>query len=765
MSMMREIRERRVIPYVSAYVVACWGLVQFVAFLEGRLLLSPHLVNLIALGLLALLPSVVLLAWCHGRPGADRWGRTEKVTLPVNVLAATVLLFVVFGDKDLGAVTETVEFQDEDGTVIERKIPKADYRRRLLAYYFENDGDPADDWLSQGLATAVVVDVNQDSWVDCESPVGRVANLRRAGHPDGLDLPRPIMRKIAREAHIPVFLTGSFARAGGGYTLSLELHETESGRIIATREIGPAGVFELVDEASTAIREDLDLPAVHLENEQDLPVADLLSTDLEAYRGFVEGTMALAHANDWTGAAAPIGRAVELDPGFALAHFMLYAALMNTGDVDGAITAMGEAMDHLYRLSERTQFMVKATYYFNVKQDPDKTKAILDMWTRLYPNDISAHGQVAAYANLRRDHVTALRAFETIFAIDPTRFEVLPMIADLHVARGDFEAAERVLERYAEAHPTDVRSFTQLADLHLEFGRLDDAREALEQALLIEPERTGTLSALTGIDMRLGRFAEAENALERLSADADNDEDRRRVLRDLVDLHTIQGRWRQARRDLDSWDEAALATIPPSQVHLAHAMKLPRVTASSAADSVLAVMTELRVRTGPPNDRVFGMCEAEILIMLGRLDEAESALGEAEGMIDEYQLEAVRYLVLHVRGKLAEARGDLAAALVHYERCVELNPTDQRFMRGLARLQRLTGDHGAAEKTVKKTLAHSPGHPEPNLEMALLQEARGRGEAGRPFLEKTLAAWAQADPDHPGLAEARALESRLGAIQ
>lgn len=764
MSVMRELRERRVFQFVSAYVVGSWGLVQFVTFLEGRLMLSPHLVNLLSVGLITLLPSVAVMAWCHGRPGADRWGRAEKVSIPVNVVAAAVLLFILFDDKDLGAVTETVEVRDETGAVSERIVPKSQYRRRAMIYYFENAGDPADDWLRQGLSTAVAIDLNQDPWIDGEVPAGRVATLRRVGYPDGLGLTRPLMRKIARDSHVPRFVTGSFARGPQGLTLALDLHDTDTGRM-TSHELGPAEVYELVDEASLLLRREFGLPAGHLETQEDLPVADVLTEDLEAFRGLVEAMMHLVHANDWQAAGPPLAEAVERDPGFALAHFMRYAVLITNGDEAGSHAAMEEAMDNLYRLSERSQFQVKAVYYFNVEQDPDKTRAILDMWTRLYPNDVAAYGQVAAFAQLRGDDAATVSALEKILELDPDRREVLTMLADHHATKGRSAEAAALLERYAAENPNDARSFTQLADLHLEFGRLDQAREALEQALLIEPDRTGTLRQLASIDVRLGLFDEAETTLLRLLDEADNDENRRPLIGDLADLYSIQGRWRLARHEMETWVEVALAAVSPPQVYLAHAIELTRFTSPAWADSALVKLQELRILIGPPNDRMVGMCDAQILVLQGRADEAAAALAESEAMVAEYKLEVIRPLLLMIEGNIAEIREDLATACDLYARAAELDATGQRALRHLGRAQRLSGRHDEAAETLARALAPSPGRPETNLELALLLADRGRNEDAHPHLERALAGWRRADADHPGAAQARELESRLGAVQ
>ena len=68
MNLFQELRRRRVLQYFSAYCVGGFGIVEFLGFLEGRMLFSPHVVNLIALTLLFLVPGIIILAWTQGRP-------------------------------------------------------------------------------------------------------------------------------------------------------------------------------------------------------------------------------------------------------------------------------------------------------------------------------------------------------------------------------------------------------------------------------------------------------------------------------------------------------------------------------------------------------------------------------------------------------------------------------------------------------------------------------------------------------------------------
>jgi len=250
MNLLRELRQRRVIPFTSAYVVGGFGLVQFFEFIEGRLRLSPHLVNLVSLALLLLLPSAIVLAWSLGRPGRDKLGRPAKLAVPGNVVLTALLLFILFQGKELGAVTRTIEVQDEHGAVTERLVPKSEFRRRLMIFYPENAGPESDGWARETVTLLLAVDLSQEVFLYATVPFNLVNTLRDAGHEDGHGLPRPLMRKIARDAHYEHFTTGKIRRQGEIWQLTLELHESESGREISKRDHQGADLFALVDRAS-----------------------------------------------------------------------------------------------------------------------------------------------------------------------------------------------------------------------------------------------------------------------------------------------------------------------------------------------------------------------------------------------------------------------------------------------------------------------------------------------------------------------------------
>jgi hypothetical protein len=99
---------------LAGYLGVTWTLFELMQWLTERYLISPYLGRALLLGLLLLLPSVLVVAYRHGRPGPDRWTSTERWTLVGNGAAAVLVLFVVFGDVELGSVVRTVQTSAAD---------------------------------------------------------------------------------------------------------------------------------------------------------------------------------------------------------------------------------------------------------------------------------------------------------------------------------------------------------------------------------------------------------------------------------------------------------------------------------------------------------------------------------------------------------------------------------------------------------------------------------------------------------------------------
>ncbi len=762
MNLFQELRQRRVPQIVSAYLVAGWGAIQFLEFLESRMAVSPNLVNLVGLALLLLLPTVVTMAWIHGRPGRDSWGSVPKVVLPANLVAVAVLLVFLFNGRDLGAVTETIEVLDENGTITERVIPKSEYRRRLLIFYPENAGLPEDDWAREMVAVLLAMDISQDVFVDVVVPASMATVFSNADLEGGHVSSRALQRKIARESHRPFFMTSTIAHQDGVWTLTTVLHESKSGQEAARRTIESNDLFTLADIASRQVRQDLGIPSAHLEASQDLPVAEMLSTDLEAVKSHVRGLVLAVHYNDWAGAAEEIEDAVTRDPDFSMAQFLRFAINQTLGQNEKASLAINAAMKSLYRLPERSGFLVKYQYYYGEKQEADKAMAVLQMWSQLYPNDIEPHLHMATYYTIRQDLPKTVVAYERALDIDPSQVHLFERLASLHNQMGHFEQAESYLQHYVDLFPTDTEGYEDLAAFYSLNGHLQQARDVLNKAQLVDPEKLDLTLRLIDLDTKLGQYAECQLVLDALLANEKNTRDRSQILARQLALARLQGKADELSRVMELYYSALSEIRNPMQVDLTFSMMWPVVSEAGNPQLALERIQQLGTKLGDPYGKLTSVGRAWALAELGQTEAARAALVEADEVITAFKFEVYRPSMAQVNGMIAEADGDFDLAVEQFRIARDTaQQDDPMYDVRLGRALRLQGESAEALTVLEAALVAEPARPRAHLELAQVAHEKGQAAKAREHLEIAQKAWSAAHPGFLPAQEARELALRL----
>ena len=137
-SIFSELLRRRVLQILAIYGAGCWTIVQIVEWIINRYLISPHLTDLCLIAMLSFIPSIALIAYFHGTPGRDKWHPIEKIGIPINIFASILIMLIAFYPKDLGAVTETVTCEDDLGNIVDKVVPKSEFRKKIAIFYFEN---------------------------------------------------------------------------------------------------------------------------------------------------------------------------------------------------------------------------------------------------------------------------------------------------------------------------------------------------------------------------------------------------------------------------------------------------------------------------------------------------------------------------------------------------------------------------------------------------------------------------------------------------
>ncbi|MCK4828276.1 hypothetical protein KA005_71770 [bacterium] len=96
----KDLLKRRVPHIMGGYLAASWIIIVFMDWLVKLYPISPHLVEFCLVAMVSIIPTVLLVAYYHGKPGRDQWTRVEKIGIPSNLVATGVIFrncLVTFG--------------------------------------------------------------------------------------------------------------------------------------------------------------------------------------------------------------------------------------------------------------------------------------------------------------------------------------------------------------------------------------------------------------------------------------------------------------------------------------------------------------------------------------------------------------------------------------------------------------------------------------------------------------------------------------------
>ena len=299
-SFLKNIIHRRVPQIVGVYLATSWGIIQFVMWIVDEFVLSYFLPLFTFVILLSMLPTVILLSYFHGKPGRDRWTNIEKITIPLNIIFTIVILILCFQGKELRATEKKITIYDESGNKIERTVVKNQFRKTMAIFAFENaSGDTTLDWLRFGLPYLVEYDLRQDMYIDVQTSYYFVEKIRKVGLSVQDKLPLMLQLKIARDSHLSFLITGTFKKQNGNFEVKTKLYEVKNGRVLAENNFFDPNIFSIADNITNQAKIDFNLPAKHLENVNDLPVAELLTSSLPAFEKLIKGLNYQRHENNY----------------------------------------------------------------------------------------------------------------------------------------------------------------------------------------------------------------------------------------------------------------------------------------------------------------------------------------------------------------------------------------------------------------------------------------------------------------------------------
>ncbi len=590
----------------------------------------------------------------------------------------------------------------------------------LLADFVNNTGDPVFDLT---LREALAVQLSQSPFLAIVADDRVRETLRMMTRPADERLTHALAREVCERTGAKALLEGQLDRIGTSYVATLEAIGCSAGESLAREQAqvdSKEQVLRALGPMASSMRSQLG-ESLATVRQFDVPIEQATTRSLEALKAYALGVAQRAKGDDF-GAIPFLEHAVMLDPAFASAHSALSAIFGGFGEPEERASHARLAYENRAHVTERERLFIEYQHY-DATGDERRASEILEVWKQLYPRDYRAPNALALSLNRFGQYDRAIQEALEAQRRNPEHPFPRSNLAYAYRGANRFADARRTAEE-AVARKTETlplrRLLYQLA--------LMDGDRALADATLEwgrgRPREFDLIGAQAQAVAFLGQLSRARPLYEKTAELA-----RAQGLLQVGLGYAAQAAWTEA-----LYGNRALAVKQSRAVLDADPSAAPRLRAAAA----LAL-------SGDP-------AGAERAIAAVKASEADDLF------VSRVHVPVAQAAVHLARGEPARALEALQPAQPYELGSIAvLAPV---FLRGLALLQH--GAAAAAREQFQQVLDHRGVDPFSPLEaLAGLQLARARAQTGdaaggRAAYDAFLAAWAEADPELPVLASARA---------
>jgi serine/threonine protein kinase len=581
------------------------------------------------------------------------------------------------------------------------------------------------------------------------------------------------LRDIARMAEASHILRGAVTRSGDSFRIDTTLQETDGMKIVGTAWVEGADETSftvLVDQLTQRIKANLDLSETKIAGDFDEEVGTILTKSPEALKFYREGRR--YYFSDPEKSADLMKKAVEIDPGFAMAYRSLALVYFNRlGDRPLGDKYWQKMMEFIDRISQQERMLILAQ---DSRTPPEKRIEILEELLKIYPQSSLGRATLGTYY-LRWEYLEkAAEQFEIgIQYRNAENIGILySQLQGTYLGMGEYGKIEELVEKYKKEIGGKDDYSVWLGYAYAAQGKKDLAlREQRKRKEL--PKDPVTLRFIGWLYTALDDEAGAENAYRRIF-DMQNQGQHWEAWKYLGDLSCLKGRFNKAEEQY--WEGLRLAEkfrYPGVMVlfheHLAD-LAWRRGDIDKALEEIEINIENIENSGDEYSSVYFGV---PILAAAKRFEEAQKIVEVRKKWMDSSQIDDQKNLTREyflAEGHLALGKGDYAQAISHFEKAQSLLafpfPDNMegyaRYFEALALAYYRSGDLERAQEEYKKisemTLGRVSGkdiYAKSFYMLGKIAEQRGWPGKAIEHYEKFLELWKDADPDIPEIEDAK----------
>ena len=314
----------------------------------------------------------------------------------------------------------------------------------LLADFANNTGDPAfDDTLKQALR----MQLEQSPFLAILSDEKATRQLNFMGRAKDTRITGDIAREVCQRSGSNALLNGSISRLGQHFVLGLSAVNCRTGETFVSEQAEAENkerVLRGMDTLTNKVRVKLGESLASI-GKYDVPVEQVTTPSLEALKAYSLGVK-LWQSEGQESAIPLYKQAIELDPGFAMAHVSLATAYFDLGETTKAKAAAEKAFNYRARVSERERLFIESTYYVVTGQS-EKALQVYEQWRALYPRDSHLYINLGAIYYETGQREKALTAALDALALDPSDPVIYMDTASAYLNLDQFDKAKETLQQ------------------------------------------------------------------------------------------------------------------------------------------------------------------------------------------------------------------------------------------------------------------------------------------------------------------------------
>lgn len=394
--------------------------------------------------------------------------------------------------------------------ILRRPVPAPKPVTVLVGDFNNQTGEPV---LDGTLEPSIQVAMEGASFINAYN---RGQARREAGkvQPDAKVLSESVARLVAVRDGINVVISGTIAKSGANYTISLKALDPASGDAVArsqvkapTKEKLLATIPGLTQPIRKALGDRTSVPDTAETREV------FTAASLEAAHAYSLGQDALSLTN-YDEAIRHYRQAVALDPKMGRAFTGLAVANWNLKHQAESAEYFKQALTLLDRMSERERYRTLGAYYLSVGNYGQAIETFRKL-VALYPADAAGYSNLGTAYAWAANMPEAVSACKRAFELSPkNRLRRQNYVVDLMYS-SDFEGSVREAERMLNDEPGYTGAYRPLA---LSTLARNDVKAARGRYLQMEKAGPGGYSLAkmgeADLELYLGRFKEALEPLQ-----------------------------------------------------------------------------------------------------------------------------------------------------------------------------------------------------------------------------------------------------------